>query len=97
MKFQNVCLESLTCVLPPDTWSSDAIEERLLNWVRQGDAEIVPLVGARVVEQLRENLGCLEFTLDDAQMRRLNEVSHIELGFPRDFLEQRFRPRGQSR
>jgi len=29
MKFQNVCLESLTCVLPPDAWSSDAIEERL--------------------------------------------------------------------
>ena len=68
-----------------------------LNWVRQGDAEIVPLVGARVVEQLRDNLGCLEFTLDDAQMKRLNEVSRIELGFPREFLEQRFRPRRRSR
>ncbi len=68
-----------------------------LNWVRQADAEIVPLVGARVVEQLRDNLGCLEFTLDDAQMQRLNDVSHIELGFPRDFLEQRFRPRRRSR
>ena len=68
-----------------------------LNWVRQADAEIVPLVGARVVEQLRDNLGCLEFTLDDAQMRRLNDVSRIELGFPRDFLEQRFRPRRRSR
>ncbi len=68
-----------------------------LNWVRQADAEIVPLVGARVVEQLRDNLGCLEFTLDDRQMKRLNEVSHIELGFPRDFLEQRFRPRRRSK
>ncbi len=64
-----------------------------LNWVRQADAEIVPLVGARVVEQLRDNLGCLEFRLDDEQMGRLNDVSRIELGFPRDFLEQRFRPR----
>lgn len=64
-----------------------------LNWVRQADAEIVPLVGARVVEQLQENLGCLEFTLEDSEMQRLNDVSHIRLGFPRDFLEQRFRPR----
>jgi aryl-alcohol dehydrogenase-like predicted oxidoreductase len=68
-----------------------------LNWVRQADAEIVPLVGARVAEQLRENLGCLEFSLDDRAMRRLNEVSRIELGFPRDFLEERFRSRRRPR
>lgn len=42
-------------------------------------------------EQLRENLGCLEFTLDDDTMTRLDEISKIELWFPHDFLESEIR------
>jgi aryl-alcohol dehydrogenase-like predicted oxidoreductase len=57
-----------------------------LNWVRQGSGVIVPLVGARVLSQLEENLGCLTFSLSDQQMQRLNEVSEIELGFPHEML-----------
>ncbi len=57
-----------------------------INWVRQGPAVIVPLVGARTVEQLAENLGCLEFSLSDEQMARLDAVSAIEPGFPHDML-----------
>ncbi len=59
-----------------------------LSWVRQGDGVIVPLVGARTRDQLEENLGCLEFSLDPEQKARLDEVSRIELGFPHDFLAQ---------
>jgi aryl-alcohol dehydrogenase-like predicted oxidoreductase len=58
-----------------------------LNWVRQGLGVIVPLVGAKTREQLDDNLGCLEFELESAQIERLNEVSHIKLGFPHDFLK----------
>ncbi|MBW1883055.1 MAG: aldo/keto reductase [Deltaproteobacteria bacterium] len=61
-----------------------------LNWVRQGQGVIVPLVGARTREQLDDNLGCLEFELEAAQKERLDEASHIELGFPHDFLRQMF-------
>jgi aryl-alcohol dehydrogenase-like predicted oxidoreductase len=57
-----------------------------LNWVRQGEGVIVPLVGARDAEQLQENLACLEFELTDEQMSRLNQVSKIEMGFPHDML-----------
>ena len=57
-----------------------------INWVRQGPAQIVPLVGARTVEQLNDNLGCLEFTLSGEQKARLDAVSAIELGFPHDML-----------
>ena len=57
-----------------------------LNWVRQGEGVIVPLVGARTVDQLEENLGCLDFTLSDSQMERLNKVSAISPGFPHDML-----------
>ena len=59
-----------------------------LNWVREGEGVIVPLVGARTCQQLEENLGCLDFRLDESQKQRLDEVSRIELGFPHDFLAQ---------
>ena len=57
-----------------------------LNWVRQGEGVIVPLVGARTADQLQDNLGCLDFVLTDEQMSRLNKVSEIEMGFPHDML-----------
>lgn len=57
-----------------------------VNWVRQKDPSIVPIVGARKLEQIRDILGCLEFRLDGEQMTRLDEVSRVELGFPHDFL-----------
>jgi aryl-alcohol dehydrogenase-like predicted oxidoreductase len=59
-----------------------------LNWVRQQDGVIVPLVGARTRAQLDDNLGCLEFELDREDVARLDAVSRIELGFPHDFLAQ---------
>ena len=59
-----------------------------LNWVRQGDGVIVPLVGAKTLDQLDDNLGCLEFTLTTEERTRLDDASRIELGFPHDFLGQ---------
>lgn len=59
------------------------------NWVRQQQhrAIIVPILGARNVAQLRDNLEILEWQLTDDQLRRLDDVSQIELGFPHGFLE----------
>ena len=57
-----------------------------LSWVRQQSGSIIPLIGARNVAQLEDNLGCLNVTLTDEQLSQLNEVSRIELGFPHDFL-----------
>ncbi|MDJ0811059.1 MAG: aldo/keto reductase [Desulfobacterales bacterium] len=56
-----------------------------LNWLRQRDG-VLPIVGARTLEQFNENCGCLAFSLADDQIERLNKVSQIELGFPHDFL-----------
>ena len=56
-----------------------------LNWVRQRN-HVIPIIGSRKIEQIRENLACLEWTLDAEQMRRLDEISRIELGFPHRFL-----------
>jgi aryl-alcohol dehydrogenase-like predicted oxidoreductase len=62
-----------------------------LNWARQGQGVIVPLVGARTLAQLDDNLGCLEFALSPEVKQRLDDVSRIELGFPHEFLQQ-FKP-----
>lgn len=57
-----------------------------LNWVRGQPGVIIPLVGARTVDQLEDNLGALDFTLTEEQMAALDEVSQFEPGFPHEFL-----------
>jgi aryl-alcohol dehydrogenase-like predicted oxidoreductase len=64
-----------------------------LAWVRQGRGTIVPIVGARVVSQLEDNLGCLELTLSVEHKKALDEVSKIDLGFPANFLGRQERTR----
>jgi len=58
-----------------------------INWVRQQQqrALTIPILGARKVEQLKDNLACLEFELSQEQLNRLDEVSKLELGFPHNF------------
>jgi len=64
-----------------------------LNWIRQqniieshGKNNIIPIIGSRKESQIKDNLSCIEFELTEEQMKMLNEVSKIELGFPNDFL-----------
>lgn len=61
-----------------------------INWVRQTEAAaggtIIPLIGARTVAQVEDNLASLDHPLNDEQLARLAEASKIELGFPHDFL-----------
>jgi len=60
-----------------------------LAWVRQQPfGVIVPILGAKTVTQLRENLGCLDFTLGPDPLARLDAASKIDLGFPHEFLVQ---------
>ncbi|MEM0995848.1 MAG: aldo/keto reductase [Bacteroidota bacterium] len=57
-----------------------------INWVRQKDQVVIPIIGARKLSQIQDSLGCLEHPLAPEHLAHLNEVSHIELGFPHDFL-----------
>jgi diketogulonate reductase-like aldo/keto reductase len=56
-----------------------------LSWLRQQPGVNIPIIGARSISQLEDNLECLEFTLEPDQLTRLDEASRIELGFPHDF------------
>jgi aryl-alcohol dehydrogenase-like predicted oxidoreductase len=57
-----------------------------LNWVRQQSGTVIPLIGAKREEQMRDNLGSLSFRLSDEHLSQLSDASKIELGFPHDFL-----------
>lgn len=59
-----------------------------INWVRQRKQVVSPVVGARTAEQLKQNLGCLDFQLQPEQIERLEKAAHIDLGFPHDFLKK---------
>ena len=57
-----------------------------IAWVRRQPGVIIPILGARSLAQLQDNLGALQLTLSFAQIARLDDISRIELGFPHDFL-----------
>ncbi len=57
-----------------------------LNWLLCRQSGVLPILGARTLKHLEDNLGCLEFTLTPEQLQRLDNVSKIELGFPHDFI-----------
>lgn len=63
-----------------------------LNWVRQQQRKqkgaIIPIIGARTEAQIKDDLGCLDFELTSDQLKRLDEKSKIELGFPYDFMSE---------
>ncbi|RGB35830.1 aldo/keto reductase [Rhizophagus diaphanus] len=60
-----------------------------LNWIQQKPGITSPLIGAKTVTQLEENLKSLEFKLTPEQMKRLDDVSQpAELPFPYSFVDQ---------
>jgi len=59
-----------------------------LAWIRQQSPRHIPIIGARTLEQLKDNLGCLNVILNNAQLTRLNAPSEIDLGFPTKFLRR---------
>jgi aryl-alcohol dehydrogenase-like predicted oxidoreductase len=50
-----------------------------LNWVKDRPGVTAPIVGARSLAQLEDNLGSVGWTLSAAQAARLNKASELEL------------------
>jgi aryl-alcohol dehydrogenase-like predicted oxidoreductase len=53
-----------------------------LAWLRYRPVPVIPIIGARKLSQLQDNLASIELTLSADQLRTLDEASRIELGFP---------------
>ena len=54
-----------------------------LSWLL--NKGVIPIVGARKVSHVEDNLKCVDVKLSDEQIEQLDNVSQIQLGFPHDF------------
>jgi len=57
-----------------------------LAWLRQRATPVIPIIGARKLAQVKDNLACVDLRLEPAFVQRLDAVSRIEMGFPHDIL-----------
>jgi aryl-alcohol dehydrogenase-like predicted oxidoreductase len=64
-----------------------------LAWVFQQG--LTPVLGARSVAQITDNLAAADVGLDDEHLARLDAVSTVPLGYPHDFLRTQF-PQGTA-
>jgi aryl-alcohol dehydrogenase-like predicted oxidoreductase len=55
-----------------------------LAWLQYRPVPVIPIIGARRLSQLKDNLSSLEMSLSADQLKTLDEASRIELGFPYD-------------
>jgi aryl-alcohol dehydrogenase-like predicted oxidoreductase len=53
-----------------------------LAWLRYREVPAIPIIGARKLSQLQDNLASFDLTLSADQLKTLDEASRIELGFP---------------
>ena len=79
-------LEIAECVVSIAEEIGCTASQVAIAWVRQQDALVIPLIGARNLPQLTDNLGALDVRLTDDQLDRLDEVSRVDLGFPHNFV-----------
>ncbi|NCR00295.1 MAG: aldo/keto reductase [Microcystis aeruginosa L211-101] len=61
-----------------------------LNWLRNRPNSVIPIIGARKLSQLQDNLTCVDFNLTGEQLQRLDNISAISLGFPHELLASQF-------
>src|SRR6516225_4992172 len=53
-----------------------------LAWLRYRPVPVIPILGARKLTQLQDNLASCNLALSPSQLTALEEASRIELGFP---------------
>src|ERR1700687_4529641 len=59
-----------------------------LAWLRYQTVPVVPIIGARKVSQLQDNLGSLDLELSAEQLKSLDGASRIEFEFPQSIYER---------
>ena len=57
-----------------------------LNWLLQQPGGTIPIVGARKLSHVEDNLQAVDFTLTPEQIDRLNEASNYKAPFPHNFV-----------
>jgi len=63
-----------------------SLSQVALNWLLQQPGVTAPIIGARTLAHLQDNLGCVGWSLDAEQMAKLNAASDIPLPSPYNFI-----------
>jgi aryl-alcohol dehydrogenase-like predicted oxidoreductase len=59
-----------------------------LAWLWHRTVPVIPIIGARKLSQLQDNLASLDLELSAEQLKSLDGASRIELGFPQSIYER---------
>ena len=57
-----------------------------LAWLRHRPVPVIPIIGARKLAQVEDNLRSIGVQLSPEQLARLDKASAVSMGFPHDFL-----------
>jgi aryl-alcohol dehydrogenase-like predicted oxidoreductase len=68
--------------------SGRSMAQVALAWLRHRMVPVIPIIGARKVSQLQDNLANLDLELSAEQLKALDGASRIELGFPQSIYEK---------
>jgi aryl-alcohol dehydrogenase-like predicted oxidoreductase len=61
-----------------------------LAWLRYRPVPVIPIIGARKLSQLQDNLASFDLALSAEQVKALDEASQIDLGFPYEIYAKEF-------
>jgi aryl-alcohol dehydrogenase-like predicted oxidoreductase len=53
-----------------------------LAWLRHRSVPVIPIIGARKMAQLQDNLASFDLRLSAEQVKTLDDASYVDLGFP---------------
>ncbi|MCL6599949.1 MAG: aldo/keto reductase [Alicyclobacillus macrosporangiidus] len=66
-----------------------------INWLLQRSGVTAPIIGARTLQQLEDNLGAAGWSLSAEQIERLNKASELYVTYPYDRAADEQRNRGR--
>jgi len=67
-----------------------SIAQVALAWLQYRPVPVIPIIGARKLSQLQDNLASLDLQLSREQVQALDDASQIDLGFPYSMYAKEF-------
>lgn len=67
-----------------------------INWLLNHDAVTAPIVGARTIEQLRDNLGAADWIMTPEHRQTLDMASELPVSYPYDLAAEQQQTRGRE-
>jgi len=64
-----------------------------LNWVVRQKGVTSTIIGAKTIDQLKENLTSVELKLSDTEMRKLDDISKLSPEYPGWMIQRQLQSR----